>query len=173
MIEVPGSTIVLVQKNSFIPPMGQFSRFIRLQLIPKPGTNPPEMRFCLDCRKVNSLMKRHWKREIFPMGGMNEFFSQIFGVTCIGENVTFPPAFPPNCEIYCSPATGVAGPSAVGLPVPLIFIPWFDCWFSNCLSPSLCPLLSHCQPICSVEPQYLHLLGSGHCAAPWSGDPQL
>ena len=42
-----------------------------IQLTPKPGTNPPEMRFCLDCRKVNSLMKR----ENFPMGGMNEFFS--------------------------------------------------------------------------------------------------
>ena len=44
---------------------------VPIQLTPKPGTNPLEMRFCLDCRKINSMVKR----ENFPMGGMTEFLA--------------------------------------------------------------------------------------------------
>ena len=42
---------------------------VPVQLTPKPNTMPLEMRFCLDCRKPNMLIKR----EIFPLPGMNEF----------------------------------------------------------------------------------------------------
>jgi hypothetical protein len=44
---------------------------VPVQLTPKPNTVPLEMRFCLDCRKPNMLIKR----ENFPMPGMNEFIA--------------------------------------------------------------------------------------------------
>jgi hypothetical protein len=44
---------------------------VPIMLTPKQGTEPLEMRFCLDCRGPNQLIRR----ENFPMGGMNEFIA--------------------------------------------------------------------------------------------------
>jgi hypothetical protein len=42
---------------------------VPIHLTPKPGTDPLEMRFCLDCKMVNALLKRY----NFPIMGMEEF----------------------------------------------------------------------------------------------------
>lgn len=57
----------LVEQGVLEPSTSPIS--VPLLLTPKPNTDPLEMRLCLDCKKVNTLILR----ENFPMGGMNEF----------------------------------------------------------------------------------------------------
>ena len=49
---------------------------VPIHLTPKPGTDPVEMRFCLDCKMVNTLILR----ENFPMMGMREFIDWMGSV---------------------------------------------------------------------------------------------
>jgi len=49
---------------------------IPIHLTPKPNTNPVEMRFCLDCKLVNTLIQR----ENFPMMGIPEFLGWMGSV---------------------------------------------------------------------------------------------
>jgi hypothetical protein len=57
----------LVEQGVLEPSTSPIS--VPILMTPKPNTDPLEMRMCLDCKVVNTLIKR----ENFPMGGMNEF----------------------------------------------------------------------------------------------------